>query len=96
MSAVNDNINQNKSLGFSRQIGQVGGFCESLSVLLISQCGLLRASVPILLPTNIVMSLLKYFFVCISIALISARNIADQKCPERPVEQNFDIAKVKF
>ena len=40
------------------------------------------------------MNKLKYFLVLAFIAFIKAQHIVDSPCPERPVEQNFDIVKV--
>jgi hypothetical protein len=37
---------------------------------------------------------LKYFSVFAFIAVVGAQHIVDSPCPERPVEQNFDIVKV--
>lgn len=43
---------------------------------------------------NLSMNKLKYFLVLVFIAVINAQHIVDSPCPERPVEQNFDIVKV--
>jgi hypothetical protein len=37
---------------------------------------------------------LKYFSLFALIVVGDAQQIVDSPCPERPVEQNFDIAKV--
>ena len=38
---------------------------------------------------------LNYFSICAVIAFVAGQHIADNPCPNRPIEQNFDIVKVK-
>lgn len=37
---------------------------------------------------------LNYSLLCFLIALVGAQHISDTPCPERPIQQNFDIVKV--
>jgi len=45
-------------------------------------------------PSNLNMHSLNFSLVCIFIAFVGAQHIADNPCPERPIQQSFDIVKV--